>query len=420
MTRVAYIQCSAGVAGDMLLGALVDAGADPSRVFEAWAELGIDGFAVTFERVQRCGIGATWADVVTGDHDRHDHPYRHDHHRQHGGEHRRLREIEAMLDGATGLDRGVAEPARAVFRLLAHVEGVIHGVATDDVELHEVGSLDAVIDVVGVCAALHDLGVDQVVASPVAIGHGTAPAAHGTLGNPAPAVAALLAMANAPIVGVDTTMELSTPTGVALLTHFATRFGAPPDMTITATGYGAGTADPPGRPNVVQVLIGTATDAVAPSPGRSARLVEANVDDVTGEILAHTIAEMMRAGAFDAWATPIVMKKGRPAHTVSALCDDSTFDAVTRVLIDETGTLGVRASGVERWPQRRDHAVVSVAGHDIRLKVGGGRIKAEHDDAVATAERTGMALRDVLRRAEAAFSGAADPTRQPGEQRPRP
>lgn len=395
---VAWFNCSAGVAGDMLLGALVDAGADPMMVADTLAGLGVDGHAVTFERVQRCGVGATWANVVT-----HTDDHSHDGDGDRGHPHRPAREVFAILDAADLPDR-VRRRAVATYRALAEVEGGIHGVDPDDVELHEVGALDAIVDVVGTCAALESLGVERIACSPIAVGHGWVAAAHGQLPNPVPAVVELAAGANAPLVGVDTTMELSTPTGVALMTVLADHFGPLPALATTAVGFGAGTADPPGRPNVVNVVIGAETSSVVgsvrPGAGRSARLVEANVDDVTGEVLAHTVAELLRAGAHDAWVTPIVMKKGRPAHTVHALCDDAVLDAVCEVLVAETGTLGLRASSVERWPQRRAEQTVDVDGHTVRVKVAGGRVKVEHDDAATAAAALGIPLRDVLRRAE--------------------
>jgi uncharacterized protein (DUF111 family) len=173
-----------------------------------------------------------------------------------------------------------------------------------------------------------------------------------------------------------------------------------PSIEVSSTGFGAGTADPPGRPNVVQVIVGTEPVESSADGGRPCHLVQANVDDVTGEVLAHTIAALISAGAHDAWVTPIVMKKGRPAHTVHALCDDSTFDAVRAVLITETGTLGVRASMLRRWPQQRRDAVVDVDGHEIRVKLGADRVKVEHDDARAAASALGLALREVISRAE--------------------
>ncbi|HEU4842000.1 MAG TPA: nickel pincer cofactor biosynthesis protein LarC [Ilumatobacteraceae bacterium] len=406
MTRIAYVNAGAGVAGDMLLGALVDAGADQDTVFATLSGLGVDGYALWFERVQRGGIAATWANVVTDAHDHDDHDHDHDgrHH-----EHRPAKAITALLDAADLPDR-VRALAHQVFGALAGAEGAVHGIDPGDVELHEVGAVDAIVDVVGIAAALHDLGIERIVASPIAMGHGTTRSAHGVLPNPPPAVARLLASRDVPVVGVDTPMELATPTGVAVLVALAERFGRLPDMTVERVGYGAGTADPQGRPNVVQVIVGIAVEeGVTPAPGREAVQLEVNVDDVTGEVLAHTIAALLAAGAHDAWATPIVMKKGRPAHTVAALVDPADVERVATVLLAETGSLGVRAATVRRWPQRRAEITVDVGGHPVRVKVAAGRAKPEHDDAVAAASALGRPLRDVLREAEtAARRGSPD------------
>ena len=381
----AYVNCSAGVAGDMLLGALVDAGADRDEIGATIAGLGVDGYAIAFERVQRGGIAATFANVITDDH---------------GHEHRPVSAIEKLLDAADLPERVRADALR-VFAVLAEAEGAVHGIDRGDVELHEVGALDAIVDVVGAVAALHNLGVERIVSSPIATGHGVVRAAHGDLPNPPPAVARLLASRSVPVLGVETTMELSTPTGVAVLVALADGFGTLPAMSVERVGYGAGTADPAGRPNVVQVLLGTETQASpTPRPGRAAVQLEVNVDDVTGEVLAHTISAAIGAGAHDAWATPIVMKKGRPAHTVAALVDPADADRIAAVLLAETGSLGIRSVAVERWPQQRHETVVDVDGHPIRVKVAAGRAKPEHDDAVAAATALGRPLRDVLRQAE--------------------
>ena len=399
--RIAYLQCSAGVAGDMLLGALVDAGAPQPSVFKTIGGLGVDGYALTFERVQRCGVAATWANVVVDDHDHH--------------EHRSAGQLRKLLDAADLAD-GVRRRAQAVFDALATAEGAIHGIEPDDVEFHEVGAVDAIIDVVGIAAALEALGIDELVAGPVATGRGTITAAHGSLPNPSPAVARLLASRQMPVIGIDTDLELATPTGVAALAALATSFGALPAMTVSSVGYGAGRADTAGRPNVVQVIVGEAVVGapVAPPPGRAAVQLDVNVDDVTGEVIAHTIAALVSAGAFDAWATPIVMKKGRPAHVVSALCDPALVETFAGILVAETGSLGVRATTVERWPQQRLDAVVEVGGHRIAIKVGAGRVKVEHDDAAAAAQALGRPLRDVLdeasRRGAEMGDGGAVPT----------
>jgi len=302
----------------------------------------------------------------------------------------------------------VSDAATRVYRALAAVEARVHGVHPDDVELHEVGALDSILDVVGVCAALHALAINHVTYSPIAVGHGTVSTAHGQLPNPVPAVSHLLADGGASIVGVDTTMELSTPTGVALVTVLGT-CGPMPSMAIAATGFGAGTADPPGRPNVVQAVVGIATarnatthDMGIDNTGRPAVLVEANVDDVTGEVIAHTIAQLLAAGAHDAWATPIVMKKGRPAHTLSALCDEASLTRIRDVMVSETGSVGVRANSVARWPQHREDRTVDIDGHSVRVKVGEHRVKAEFDDALAAATELGRSVRDILAAAEQA------------------
>jgi uncharacterized protein (TIGR00299 family) protein len=396
VTRVAYVNAAAGVAGDMLLGALVDAGADQDVVFATLAGLGVDGYALWFERVQRGGIAATWANVVIDTHD-HDHGPGERHH-----EHRPAKAITALLDAAD-IPAPVRHRAQRIFDTLAAAEGAVHGIDPAEVELHEVGALDAIVDVVGIATALHDLGIERVVASPIAMGHGTTRSAHGLLPNPPPAVARLLASRDVPISGVDTPMELATPTGVAVLVALAERFGPLPDMTVERVGYGAGTADPAGRPNVVQVVVGTLVEPSAtPAPGREAVQLEVNVDDVTGEVLAHTIAALLDAGAHDAWATPIVMKKGRPAHTVAALVDPAHVERVAAVLLAETGSLGLRAAPVRRWPQQRAEVTVDVGGHAVRVKVAAGRAKPEHDDAAAAASALGRPLRDVLREAETA------------------
>jgi uncharacterized protein (TIGR00299 family) protein len=388
-----WFNCCAGVAGDMLLASLIDAGADRLAVMDAWGALGVDGFAATWERVQRCGVSSLWTNLAI-DHDEHD-----EHHHEHDHTHRLAGDVIALIEAAD-LPDPVGANAVAVYRRLAEVEGAVHSMDPDQVELHEVGALDSILDVVGVCAALHALGIEHITYSPIAVGHGTVKTAHGILPNPVPAVSHLLADASASTVGIDTTMELSTPTGVAVLTVLGAACGPIPSLTVTATGFGAGTADPAGRPNVVQAIVGEVAEGSSTDGGRPCHLLEANVDDVTGEVLAHTIAALVSAGAHDAWATPIVMKKGRPAHTVHALCDDSTFASVRGVMIAETGTLGVRASMLRRWPQQRREATVDVEGHVIRVKVGADRIKVEHDDAQAAAHVLGRPLREVISLAE--------------------
>ena len=387
MTVGAWFQCSAGVAGDMTMASLVDAGADQFAIIDAISSFGIDGWAITFEDVQRCGVRAKWSNVVIHEHDT---PHHH-------------RPAQQILDliGSSGLSAVTRDRAVAVYQTLAEVEGSIHGVDPAEVELHEVGALDSIIDVVGSCAALESLGVEQVSHSAIGVGHGTVTTAHGQFPNPVPAVSHLLAMHHSSTVGVDTTMELATPTGVALMTVLSNGQSGPsmPAMNTRSVGFGAGTADTPNRPNVVQVVVGD----LASQPtidGEVAVELAVNVDDVTGEVIADDIEQLLAAVAFDAWITPIIMKKGRPAFTVRALCDLARLEIVRSTMVTHTGSLGIRASEVRRWPQQRVEQVVVVEGHSIRVKVAAHRVKVEFDDAQAAARALGVPVRDIIAAAE--------------------
>jgi uncharacterized protein (TIGR00299 family) protein len=270
------------------------------------------------------------------------------------------------------------------------------------VHVHEVGGVDAIVAGVGVAAALEVLGVDEVRASPVATGLGMVRTAHGLLPNPAPAVVELLA--GAPTYGLDIPVELTTPTGAGILAALAEGWGPMPAMTISSSGFGAGTRELDDLPNLTQVVVGRL--AVAGGGGHAGQpvmLLEANVDDATGETLAHAVAALLDAGAHDAWITPIIMKKGRPAHTVSVLADPAEVARLADVLRLETGTLGVRGATLERWPSARTVEVVLLEGHEIRVKVTAGRVKVEHEDAAAVAAAIGLPLREVVSRAEEAW-----------------
>lgn len=386
MTNHAWFHPFAGISGDMALGALLDTGADLATVRSTIAGLGIDGWRIEPERVDRAGISATYAGVRTDD-DAH---------------HRPWRVIDDLLAGAD-LPLRIEQRARAVFARLAEVEGALHGVDPADVHFHEVGSLDAVVDVVGVATALETLGIDTVTSGPVAIGHGTVRAAHGVLPNPAPAVPRLLV--GAPVRGVDAAHELTTPTGAALLAGICAGFGPIPAMTITASGYGAGRRDTPGAPNVTQVVLGVTADV---TPDEQLVVLEANVDDATGEVLGHLVDQLMAAGARDAWLTPIVMKKGRPAHTISALVDPAHLATLRDLLARESGSIGVRAGAVQRWAAPRHGETVDLDGHHIAIKVTAHRAKAEFADAVAAAAALDRPVREVIAEAEALWRAGHD------------
>ena len=389
-----WFHCFAGIAGDMALGALVDAGADLEEVCALLRRIPVGGWKVDAQPVLRGGIAATRLEVSTAE----------------SAVVRTYAHITGLIDEARLPDR-VRDRAQATFLALARTEGRLHRRPPEQVHFHEVGGLDAIVDIVGTCAALETLGVDRVCASPVATGTGMVRSTHGVLPNPAPAVVELLR--GAPTYGRDIAYELTTPTGAALLAANAVSYGPLPAMTIEATGFGAGGRDLDDLPNMTQVVLGTSV--ADRSPGQPVVVLEVNVDDATGETLAHTVAALLEAGAHDAWVTPIVMKKGRPAHTVSALADVALADQVSRVLVAETGSLGVRGQTIERWPAARSAHEVEVAGLPVRVKVSAGRVKVEHDDAARAARRTGLPLREVVSRAEAAWRQRQRGTTDPDE-----
>ena len=394
MTRLAWFHCFAGIAGDMALGSLIDAGADLGEIRTMLARLPVGGWVLDAEPTTRNGLGGTH--VVVHAHDD-------------GTVVRTYSHITALIEEARLPDR-VRRRAQATFGALAEAEAHIHRRPVSQVHFHEVGGIDAIIDIVGSCAALELLGVDEVTSSAVAQGIGMVRSEHGVIPNPAPAVVQLLAARQAPTYGRDIQVELTTPTGAALLSALATRFGPTPPMSVSSVGYGAGTREIDGLPNLVQVVIG---EALVKAPtGQPLMVLEANVDDVTGEILGHVIATLLENGAADAWVTPIVMKKGRPAYTVSALVDAALAEQIAHVLAAETGSLGVRSHRVDRWTAPRRFQEVDVEGFPIRVKVGPGRAKAEFDDAAKVARRTGLPLREVLARAEAAWRKANDQRQQ--------
>lgn len=376
----AWFHCFSGIAGDMALGSLLDAGADVDDVRELLGRLPINDWRLEAEPVLRGGIAGTKVHVHATD----------------STVVRTASHIQGLVAEAR-LPERVQQRAAAVFEALAQAEGRLHRRPPDQVHFHEVGGIDAIVDVVGTCAALEVLDVDTIACSPIAVGLGMVRAAHGIIPNPAPAVVELLA--GIPTRGVDLSVELTTPTGAALAAALATSFGAMPAMTVRATGFGAGTKELDHRPNLTQVVLGDVADAPV-TDGQPVVLLEANVDDVTGEVLGHAIAAVLAVGAHDAWVTPIVMKKGRPAHTIHALADPALVPQVMGVLAAETGTLGVRGHRLERWPVPRHHERVVVDDLSIRVKVSPGRAKAEFDDAAQVAERTGRPVRDVLAEAE--------------------
>lgn len=388
--NTAWFHCFAGIAGDMALGSLLDAGANLEGVHAILEGLRVPGWELGAERVLRGGLSCTRA-VVSARHD---------------GTARSYAQISDLLEQAD-LPERVRRRAGEVFASLARVEAAVHHQPPAQVHFHEVGGHDAIVDVVGTVAALELLDVDDVMASPVATGTGTVDTAHGVLPNPAPAVLKLLS--GAPVYGRSTPVELTTPTGAALLSALSSSFGPLPLLRVDTVGFGAGAAELADLPNCTQVVIGPTQPAGG--DGRAQRLcvLETNLDDVTGERLALAVERLMAAGAHDAWLTPIVMKKGRPAHTLHALCDPSHLPGLRQLMVELTGTFGVRASEIERWALERRLGSVDVKGEAVRVKAGDRRVKPEFDDVVRAAERLGLGLDEVDRRAVAGWEAEEGP-----------
>ena len=372
---IGWLHCTAGVSGDMLLGALVDAGVPVTVLQEAVAAVVPVGLRA--ERVRRAGLAATKVHVEGV-----------------ASTHRRTwADIRSLVPDGT---------AAEVFAALAHAEARVHGVPAEEIHFHEVGALDAIADVVGVCAGFGHLGLDGLVVSPVALGGGTVRAAHGVLPVPGPAVVELLR--DRPTYGGPVDVELTTPTGAALIATLATGWGAQPPMRVAEQGFGAGSRDLPGRPNVVRLLLGTPM----PEPVVETLIVETNVDDLDPRIWPGVLSALLEAGADDAWLVPILMKKGRPAHTLRVLTPASRVAAVQEVVFAQTSAIGLRRLAVDKVALPREIVTVTVGGQPVRVKLArsGDRVvnaQPEWDDVAAASERTGEPAKAVLARALAAF-----------------
>ena len=383
---IGWVDASSGASGDMLLGALAGAGVPLEVVTDAVRAVAPEPVAISTEPARRNGFAATRCTVQTA-----------------GS--RTLRtwpDVAALLAGAD-LANGPRERALAVFERLAVAEAKVHGTPVDQVHFHEVGALDAIADVVGVCAGLEHLAMTELVVSPVAVGSGTLAADHGTMSIPPPAVAELLR--GVPSYAGPLQLEMCTPTGAALLTANASSFGGQPPMTVRTIGVGAGSRDPGGHANVVRLFVGEAT-GTGTVPGGS-MVIEANVDDLDPRLWPSVIAALLGAGASDAWLTPILMKKGRPAHTLSVLVVSDRASAVRTEIFRQTSTIGVREVTIGKHALDREIRTVSVGGHTVKVKLAliSGRIvnaQPEYDDVAAVALATDRPVRDVLADANAA------------------
>ena len=395
----AYFDCQAGASGNMILGALLDAGLDKTRLLAELRKLDLPPWELRDERVRRGLIDARLVDFEIEDR----------------GHHHAYTDIDARI-AAADLKPQVGDEARQVFRRLAEAEAHVHGTAVHEVEFHEVGAADSVLDVVGAAVAFDLLAIDRVVVSPINTGSGWVDTAHGRLPVPAPATTRLLAGSGAVAYGSEVKFELLTPTGAAVLTHAAHAHGPLPPMRVLQTGYGAGTARL-SIPNVLRVTLGRAAES---HQADTATVIETNIDDMNPETYEYVSARLFAAGALDVWTAPIVMKGGRPATQLCALGSNDTVAALIDLILTETTTLGVRAYQVQRTKLQRASYSVTTPFGDIGVKAsyvhGALRDAApEAADCHRVAAERGVPWRDVYDAARSAGRAAAPPTPDPAD-----
>jgi len=388
--KTLYFECAMGAAGDMLMGALYELCPEKDRFLRDMNAL-CTGVALEAEPVRRQGIAGTHMRVVIhGQEEGHDQHHEHRHHH----EHHSLANIEALIDSFP-LPQAVRENARRTYALIAQAESAAHGVDVGEVHFHEVGALDAVVDVTGVCYLMHLLSPDAVCASAVTVGSGTVQTAHGLLPVPAPATARLLT--GVPIASGEIAAELCTPTGAALLRTFAESFGPMPEGVIQGCGYGCGTKDFP-RANCVRAFL-VETSGTAEGPNDAVVELKANIDDMTGEALGYALERLLEEGALDVSYAPVTMKKDRPGVVLTCLCRPGDADRLAAEVLRHTGTFGVRRTDCARYALRVSTETVDTAYGPIPRKTGTGygvvRSKPEYDALAEAAKSHGVPLAAV-------------------------
>ena len=408
--KTLYLECNMGAAGDMLTAALLELHPDPAGVI-AWLNgLGIPDTVISSEKAVKCGIHGTHVSVKVGgveeeslDDHHHDHDHNHEHHHHehdhdhehHHHEHHHLSDIEEIVRGLT-LPEKVREDIISVYRLIAEAEAHVHGTVPDQIHFHEVGTMDAVMDVAAVCLMLYELAPEKIVVSPVHTGSGEVRCAHGILPVPAPATAYLLR--DIPTYGGEVQGELCTPTGGALLRYFADEFGEQPVMRVSKIGYGMGKKDFP-RANCLRAMLGETAEA-----GDRILELRCNLDDMTGEDLSYCMEQLFSAGARDVFTTAAGMKKGRAGTLLTVICSPEDRDRMLDVLFRETTTLGVRETVCSRHILRRTEETVTTSFGSVRVKNSEGfgvkRRKAEYEDLARIARETGLPMAEIRERVE--------------------
>ncbi len=387
--KTLYFDCACGASGDMIVGALLDLGVSFEGLREALRSLGVSGFDVQAEKVNKKGIMATQFRVHVHEHE---HPHRH------------LKHVLAIIESGD-LPDAVRAAASETFRRIAECEAAIHGTTVEKIHFHEVGAVDSIVDIIGAHWALDHLGVERIVSSPLNVGSGTVHAAHGVLPVPAPATAALLR--GAPSYGSGVDAELVTPTGAALIAQSAHAYGPQPLMSVSAVGYGSGMRDLPDRANVLRVILGEA--AATLQGGEKVAVVEFNVDDMNPELFPPLVADLLGAGARDAFVTPMLGKKGRPGFVVTAICDEGKAPGLLPAIFGGSSTLGVRVRVEERVCLQREWKTARTPWGGVRIKLGRfeGHVTCaspEFEDCRRVADEKGVAVAAVYEAARAAYA----------------
>ena len=397
MSRVAYLDCSSGASGDMLLGALVDLGLSVDALRSELAKLPLKGYRIEAHKVHRSGLHATKVDVVVDPEPGHGHGHGHGDQPPHRG----LREILDLVD-KSALEPAVKDRAARLFRRLAEAEAAVHGTTPEEIHFHEVGAVDSIVDIVGGVLGLSWLRADRIVASPLNVGTGTVSMSHGVFSVPPPATALLVQ--GVPVYGAGEG-ELLTPTGALLVTGHATAYGPLPPLRSEGVGHGAGSRDTPGRPNVLRLIVG---EEAGTAPSQKVLVLEAEMDDLSPQLCGPLLEKLFSAGALDVYYTAIQMKKGRPGILVTVIAEPDRREAAEEVLFSEATTLGVRRQEWERTVLDREVVTVETPYGPVGVKVGrrGGRVynaQPEFDDCQRVATARGVPVKEVWAAAVAAY-----------------
>ncbi len=380
--KLAYFDCFSGISGDMTLGALVDAGVQLEQLREELQGLEVPGWQISAEKVWKNGMSATHVSVKTED----------------THTHRSLTTIQGIFEKSK-LAGPVKERASAIFRKLGEAEASVHDVPIEKIHFHEVGAVDAIVDIAGACIGFNALGIEKFACSALNVGGGTAKMAHGVLPVPAPATAKLLV--GKPTYSNGILKELVTPTGAAIVATLCDSFGPQPAMAVSAIGYGAGTTDLDGQPNVMRLMIGEAVQKNEWGTEESIRVLEANLDDMNPQIYGYFLEKALAAGALDVFATPVQMKKNRPGMLITVLCQAEDEGKFQEMLFAETTTLGVRSTLAQRRILPREWVKVSTRFGEVRVKVArvNGQVRQaspEFEDCRKLAEEKKVPLQSVL------------------------